>query len=39
MNTRVAWLASHTRPGDQVVLTVWRDGGPVELPLTLGGRP
>lgn len=39
MNTLVAWLASHTRPGDQVVLTVWRDGAPVELPLTLGERP
>ena len=39
MNQLVSWLASNTRPGDQVTLSVWRDGAPVELPLTLGERP
>ncbi len=39
MNTLVSWLASNTRPGDQVTLSVWRDGAPLTLPLTLGERP
>ena len=39
MNTLVSWLASHTRPGDEVTLSVWRDGAPLSLPLTLGERP
>lgn len=39
MNTLVSWLASNTRPGDEVTLSVWRDGAPLSLPLTLGERP
>ena len=39
MNQLVSWLASNTRPGDQVTLSVWRDGAPLTLPLTLGERP
>jgi len=35
----VAYLASNTRPGDTVNLTVWRDGGEVNLPVTLSARP
>ena len=35
----VAYLASNTRPGDTVNLTVLRDGQQVTLPLTLQARP
>ncbi len=39
MSSLISWLAIHTRPGDQVTLSVWRDGAPLSLPLTLGERP
>ena len=39
MSSLISWMASHTRPGDRVTLTVLRDGAPVSLPLTLGERP
>lgn len=35
----VAYLASNTRPGDTVNLTVWRDGAEINLPVTLSARP
>lgn len=35
----VAYLASNTRPGDVVNLTVWRDGEQIVIPVTLGSRP
>ena len=33
------YLVNNTRPGDQIVLTVVRDGGMLEVPVTLGERP
>lgn len=35
----MSYLLNYTRPGDTVVLTVWRDGQEVEVPVTLGKRP
>ena len=39
MSSLVSWMAIHTRPGDEVTLSVWRDGAPLSLPVTLGERP
>ncbi len=39
MNGLVSYLASNTRPGDTVNLTVWRDGEQVILPVELSARP
>ena len=39
MSSLVSWMAIHTRPGDEVTLSVWRDGAPLNLPVTLGERP
>jgi S1-C subfamily serine protease len=39
MPSLVAYLASNTRPGDTVNLTVWRDGAEISLPVTLASRP
>lgn len=39
MSTLVSWMAIHTRPGDEVTLSVWRDGAPLTLTVTLGERP
>jgi S1-C subfamily serine protease len=33
------YLETKKRPGDQVILTLWRDGKEVTVPLTLGVRP
>jgi S1-C subfamily serine protease len=35
----IAYLASNTAPGQQVNLTVLRDGQTLNLPVTLGARP
>lgn len=34
----IGYLAKYTKPGDTVTLTILRDGGLVDLPLTLGSR-
>jgi 2-alkenal reductase len=39
MNGLVSYLASNTRPGDSVNLTVWRDGQQIVLPVQLSARP
>ncbi len=39
MNELVSYLASHTRPGDTVNLTVWREGQQISLPVQLTARP
>lgn len=39
MNELVSYLASNTRPGDTVNLTVWRDGQQIVLPVELSARP
>jgi S1-C subfamily serine protease len=33
------YLETHKRPGDEVVLTIWRDEKEMTVPLTLGERP
>ena len=38
MSTLVSWMAIHTRPGDEVTLSIWRDGAPLNLSVTLGER-
>lgn len=39
MDDLITYLARHTRPGQEVTLTVHRDGGQiVEIPITLGSR-
>jgi len=38
-NDLVAYLILNTNPGDEVTLTIIRDGKEVSLPLTLGARP
>ena len=39
MDDLITYLARHTRPGQDVTLTVHRDGGQVvEIPITLGSR-
>lgn len=39
MNELVSYLASNTRPGDTVNLTVWRSGQQLTLPVQLTARP
>ena len=39
MSSLVSWMAIHTRPGDVVTLSVWRDGAPLNLTVTLAERP
>src|SRR5690606_33432922 len=39
MNELVSYLASNTRPGDTVDLTVWRGGQEITLPVQLTARP
>lgn len=39
MSSLVAYLANNTVPGQTVNLTVWRDGGLVNIPVTLEARP
>ncbi|MBI5667010.1 MAG: trypsin-like peptidase domain-containing protein [Chloroflexi bacterium] len=39
MNALVSYLASKTKPGQTVNLTVWRGGQTINLPVTLGERP
>lgn len=39
MNELVSYLASNTRPGDTVNLTVWRGGQQISLPVQLSARP
>ena len=39
MSTLVSWMAIHTRPGDEATLSIWRDGAPLNLSVTLGERP
>jgi S1-C subfamily serine protease len=39
MNELVSYLASNTRPGDTVNLTVWRGGQQLSLPVQLSARP
>jgi S1-C subfamily serine protease len=39
MSSLVAYLASNTRPGQAVNLTVWRDGQLFSTSVTLGERP
>jgi 2-alkenal reductase len=39
MNELVSFLASNTRPGDTVNLTVWRGGQQLTLPVQLTARP
>jgi 2-alkenal reductase len=39
MSSLVAYLASATVPGQTINLTVWRDGGLVNIPVTLEARP
>jgi S1-C subfamily serine protease len=39
MDSLVAYLATNTRPGDTVTLTVLRVGEPLQIPLTLAARP
>ncbi|MCY4023206.1 MAG: trypsin-like peptidase domain-containing protein [Anaerolineaceae bacterium] len=38
MSSLISWLAIHTRPGDEVTLSIWRDGAPISMPVTLGER-
>jgi S1-C subfamily serine protease len=35
----IAYLATHTRPGDVVTLTVLRDGETISVDVELGTRP
>ncbi len=35
----LAYLEEHKKPGDQIILTVYRDGQLVNIPLTLGAFP
>jgi 2-alkenal reductase len=39
MASLIAYLASNTRPGQTIQLSVWRDGQMITTPLTLGSRP
>ncbi len=39
MSTLVSWMAINTRPDDEVTLSIWRDGAPVSMPVTLSQRP
>ena len=39
MNGLVSYLASNTRPGDMINLTVWREGQQIVLPVELDSRP
>jgi S1-C subfamily serine protease len=39
MDALVAYLATNTRPGDTVTLTVLRTGESLQIPLTLAARP
>jgi S1-C subfamily serine protease len=39
MDDLLAYLSRNTNPGDTVTMSVFRDGGTVELPITLGSRP
>ncbi|MDD9955431.1 MAG: trypsin-like peptidase domain-containing protein [Anaerolineaceae bacterium] len=39
MSSLISWMAIHTRPGDEVTLSIWRDGAPMSMPVTLGERP
>lgn len=39
MDALISYLATNTRPGDTVTLTVLRAGETLDLPLTLGSRP
>ncbi len=39
MNDLIAYLEDNTQPGDQVNLTVWRDGQTMTVPVTLQARP
>jgi 2-alkenal reductase len=39
MNGLVSYLASNTRPGDTVNLTVWREGQQIVMPVQLSARP
>ncbi len=38
MSSLISWMAIHTRPGDEVTLSIWRDGAPMSMPVTLGER-
>jgi len=35
----ISYVVNHKSPGDQVTLTIIRDGTEMEVPLTLGKRP
>jgi 2-alkenal reductase len=35
----VSYIVMNFKPGDTVTFTVYRDGGPVDVPVTLGSRP
>jgi S1-C subfamily serine protease len=35
----MSYLVNHTRPGQVITLSVLRDGGPLDLSVTLGERP
>jgi len=39
MDELVGYLVVNTRPGDEVTLTVIRDGETLEVPVQLGARP
>lgn len=39
MSALVSYLASNTRPGQTVNLTVWRGGQTINIPVVLGARP
>jgi S1-C subfamily serine protease len=39
MDDLLAYLASETRPGDTVTVSLYRNGETVNMPLTLGDRP
>jgi len=39
MSALISYLARNTRPGDTVVLTVWRNGQELTLPVRLTARP
>lgn len=39
MDDLLAYLASYTRPGDTVTMSVYRAGETINLPITLGERP
>lgn len=39
MDDLLAYLASYTKPGDTVTMSVYRDGETINLPITLGSRP